>query len=81
MEADDEDDRLDLLSDLASLSDTTSKPVSASSPSVKPSTQSNASNIKSSNAQDVATSPSNDSDGLPDLDALTRRFEALRKRT
>ncbi|KAF9959399.1 hypothetical protein BGZ72_009764 [Mortierella alpina] len=81
MEADDEDDRLDLLSDLASLSDTTSKPVSAASPSVKPSTQSNASNIKSSSEQDVATSPSNESDGLPDLDALTRRFEALRKRT
>ncbi|KAF9940876.1 hypothetical protein BGZ67_006538 [Mortierella alpina] len=81
MDADD-DDRLDLLSDLASLSDTTSKPISADS--VKPAVQSNTSNTKNTkntNAQDVVSSPTNDSDGLPDLDALTRRFEALRKRT
>ncbi|KAF9280519.1 hypothetical protein BGZ68_007188 [Mortierella alpina] len=79
MDAEDDEDRLDLLSDLASLSDTMSKPVSAAS--VKPATQSSTSNTQSRNARDVASSPSNDSDGLPDLDALTRRFEALRKRT
>ncbi|KAF9966282.1 hypothetical protein BGZ70_002786 [Mortierella alpina] len=78
MDAENDDDRLDLLSDLASLSDTTSKPVTAAS--AKPATQSNTGNIKN-NMQDAAPSPSNDSDGLPDLDALTRRFEALRKRS
>ncbi|KAF9569123.1 hypothetical protein EC968_002716 [Mortierella alpina] len=77
MDADDDDDnRLDLLSDLASLSDTT-----VSAAPAKPVTQSNTNNFKSSSAQDVASSSSNESDGLPDLDALTRRFEALRKRT
>ncbi|KAG0298646.1 hypothetical protein BGZ98_000132 [Dissophora globulifera] len=69
-------DRLDLLGDLSSLSSSTSKTMT---PSIQPSSgNSNANNNNASNAVSASTSSN---DGLPDLDALTRRFEALKKRS
>ncbi|KAF9908581.1 hypothetical protein EC991_009726 [Linnemannia zychae] len=70
-------DRIDLLNDLSSLSESVSKPAvpTKAVPPAHPS-KSAADDLSS-----LASPPSNDSDGLPDLDALTRRFEALKKRT
>ncbi|KAG0343716.1 hypothetical protein BG004_005053 [Podila humilis] len=69
------DTRLDLLGDLSSLSSPATKPVPAPAPAttVSPPVAPSISNASFS-------SPPAESDGLPDLDALTRRFEALKKR-
>ncbi|KAG0272126.1 hypothetical protein BGZ95_012125 [Linnemannia exigua] len=71
-------DRMDLLSDLSSLSESTSKPA-VPTKAVPPPTQANKSVID--DLSSLASPPSLDNDGLPDLDALTRRFEALKKRS
>ncbi|KAK3817193.1 MAG: regulator of Vps4 activity in the MVB pathway-domain-containing protein [Benniella sp.] len=64
-------DRLDLLSDLSSLSDPPkSAPTTTAQPSKRP----------GQSTSSAAPPPAGDGDGLPDLDALTRRFEALRDR-
>ncbi|KAF9139874.1 hypothetical protein BGX30_007371 [Mortierella sp. GBA39] len=71
-------DRMDLLNDLSNLSESASKPavpIKAVAPPTQPS-KSSADDLSS-----LASPPSTDSDGLPDLDALTRRFEALKKRS
>ncbi|KAF8938433.1 regulator of Vps4 activity in the MVB pathway-domain-containing protein [Dissophora ornata] len=73
-------DRLDLLSDLSSFSEPTSKNVSAASKTAITSIQPSAGSTSGANSNGVP-SLTNDSDGLPDLDALTRRFEALKKRS
>lgn len=70
-------DRMDLLNDLSNLSESVSKPavpIKAVPPPTQPS---------KSPADDLSLTspPATDSDGLPDLDALTRRFEALKKRS
>ncbi|KAF9356246.1 hypothetical protein BGX26_005535 [Mortierella sp. AD094] len=72
-------DRLDLLGDLSSLQDPPSR--SAAKPAT-PTIQSSASTLVNNNVNN-STGPSSTSpnDGLPDLDALTRRFEALKKRS
>ncbi|KAF9926701.1 hypothetical protein FBU30_003777 [Linnemannia zychae] len=74
MESD--NDRMDLLSDLSSLSEPVIKPT-VPSKAVSPPSQPNKS---ASNDLSSLASPPADNDGLPDLDALTRRFEALKKR-
>ncbi|KAG9062217.1 hypothetical protein KI688_006549 [Linnemannia hyalina] len=71
-------DRMDLLNDLSNLSESVSKPavpIKAVPPPTQPS-KSSADDLSS-----LASPPSTESDGLPDLDALTRRFEALKKRS
>ncbi|KAK3817092.1 MAG: regulator of Vps4 activity in the MVB pathway-domain-containing protein [Linnemannia elongata] len=70
-------DRMDLLNDLSNLPESVSKPA-VPTKAVPPPTQ-----PSKSPADDLslASPPSTDSDGLPDLDALTRRFEALKKRS
>ncbi|KAF9992697.1 hypothetical protein BGZ80_003291 [Entomortierella chlamydospora] len=72
-------DRLDLLSDLSSLQD---PPTRAATKPATPSIQSSASTLANNNVNN-STVPSSTTpdDGLPDLDALTRRFEALKKRS
>ncbi|KAG0360363.1 hypothetical protein BGZ54_009586 [Gamsiella multidivaricata] len=72
-------DRLDLLNDLSSLSESTTPTIAPTgSKTVTPSIQQQPS-ISSNNVPPSAAADSND--GLPDLDALTRRFEALKKRS
>lgn len=71
-------DRMDLLNDLSNLSESVPKPavpIKVVPPPTQPS-KSPANDLSS-----LASPPSTDSDGLPDLDALTRRFEALKKRS
>ncbi|KAF9364176.1 hypothetical protein BGX34_002302 [Mortierella sp. NVP85] len=65
-------DRLDLLSDLSSLSDPPK--------SVPTTTTAQPSKRPGQSTSSAAPPPAGDGDGLPDLDALTRRFEALRDR-
>ncbi|KAF9184146.1 hypothetical protein BGZ51_003543 [Haplosporangium sp. Z 767] len=76
-----DEDRLDLLGDLSSLSgstiNTSIKATPVSTKTATPPSQT----INSNNVANVSPSPSAINDGLPDLDALTRRFEALKKRT
>lgn len=71
-------DRMDLLNDLSNLSESVSKPT-VPSKAVPPLTQ--PSRSPADDLSSLASPPSTDSDGLPDLDALTRRFEALKKRS
>ncbi|KAF9128956.1 hypothetical protein BGW39_004608 [Mortierella sp. 14UC] len=74
----DDSDRMDLLSDLSSLSESTSKPAMSTKAILPPAQPSKSA---ADDLSSLASPPSNDNDGLPDLDALTRRFEALKKRT
>ncbi|KAG0200519.1 hypothetical protein BGX33_010966, partial [Mortierella sp. NVP41] len=69
-------DRMDLLNDLSSLSESVSKPA-VPTKAVPPPTQ--PSRSVSDDLSTLASPPADD--GLPDLDALTRRFEALKKRS
>lgn len=69
---------MDLLNDLSNLSESVSKPT-VPSKAVPPLTQ--PSRNPADDLSSLASPPSTDSDGLPDLDALTRRFEALKKRS
>lgn len=71
-------DRMDLLNDLSSLSESVSKPA-VPTKAVSPPTQPGRS--IADDLSSLASPPSTESDGLPDLDALTRRFEALKKRS
>ncbi|KAF8938253.1 hypothetical protein BGZ47_008656 [Haplosporangium gracile] len=71
-------DRMDLLNDLSSLSESVSKPA-VSVKAIPPPTQ--PSKSPADDLSSLASAPSTDNDGLPDLDALTRRFEALKKRS
>ncbi|KAG0239532.1 hypothetical protein BGX31_002717 [Mortierella sp. GBA43] len=76
--------RLDLLSDLSSLPDFTSKSVAGTTSRITPAATTQPSKTTEPNTSSSASVPppanSNSSDGLPDLDALTKRFEALRNR-
>ncbi|KAG0212400.1 hypothetical protein BGX28_006369 [Mortierella sp. GBA30] len=81
MDMDMDEDRLDLLKDLGSLSEPTSKLVPAAPGTTKSVPAAKQSSTSNSAKNSADTSIASDSDGLPDLDALTRRFEALRKRT
>jgi vacuolar protein sorting-associated protein IST1 len=65
-------DRLDLLSGLSSFSDPPK--------SVPTTTTTQPSKRPDQSTSSAAPPPTGDGDGLPDLDALTRRFEALRDR-
>ncbi|KAF9918202.1 hypothetical protein BX616_009920 [Lobosporangium transversale] len=68
-------DRLDLLGDLSSHQETSQKAaLKPAAPSIPP----NKSNSNTSNR--ATASPAKVDDGLPDLEALTRRFEALKER-
>ncbi|KAF9169974.1 hypothetical protein BGX21_009385 [Mortierella sp. AD011] len=76
---DTEVDRLDLLSDLSSLQD---PPTRAATKPATSSIQSSASTLANNSVNNSAVpSSTTPDDGLPDLDALTRRFEALKKRS
>ncbi|KAF9433860.1 hypothetical protein BGZ76_008887 [Entomortierella beljakovae] len=67
-------DRLDLLGDLSTLQDPPSKTPAKQSSSNQSSTNTIPKNNTSSNTSSTAD------DGLPDLDALTKRFQALKER-
>ncbi|KAI1302443.1 hypothetical protein EDD11_005609 [Mortierella claussenii] len=70
-------DRLDLLDDLSRLQDPAVKPaVKNPGSSVQPSV-----GISHTENNSAAAPAASTDDGLPDLDALTRRFEALKKRS
>ncbi|KAF9109390.1 hypothetical protein BGX27_007666 [Mortierella sp. AM989] len=73
-------DRLDLLNDLSTLQDPPTKITKAAAKSVAPSIQSSASTLVNNNVNNNTPS-TGEGDGLPDLDALTKRFEALKKRS